>query len=179
EREEINISDLAKTAGVARGTVYNNLGSIDDLLERVTDYLTEEMNLNLEKQFQSVSDPAKRVSYGIRLYVYRAKNEPLWGEFLCRFGMESASLQALITGPMGKDIQRGLEEKRFQFREEQFKTVIALIGSSVLTAFYLVKEGISTWTEAGADCAEFALRSLGIDQAEAAKIGSEKIPSIR
>ncbi|NBU96706.1 MAG: TetR/AcrR family transcriptional regulator [Spirochaetia bacterium] len=173
--EEVNVSELAKIAGVARGTIYNNFENLDTLLDAVTNFLTQEMNTLLEDHFQVIPDPARRVSMGIRLYIQRAKDEPLWGEFLCKFGLENTSLRELLVGPFGTDIRKGLSEKRFHFKQDQLKSIVGFIGSTVLFAIHLVNEGDRTWVEAGSDCAEFSLRSLGVHPEEAKKIASEKM----
>jgi AcrR family transcriptional regulator len=57
---QVNILDLAQEAGVARGTVYSNIESMEGLFEAVASHLAREMHERVNKSFDSLSDPAQR-----------------------------------------------------------------------------------------------------------------------
>ena len=87
---EVNVSALAEAAGVARGTIYNNLDSIESLFEKVAKELSEEMIVRVALSLPADVEPAQRLATGIRFYIRRAHDEPSWGRFL-RCGGDDAA----------------------------------------------------------------------------------------
>lgn len=175
---QVNVSDLAQAAGVARGTIYNNLSQPEALFENVAAELAAEMDRRVTSSFTLTLDPAARLANGIRFYVRRAHEEPHWGRFLCRFAFNNASLQKLWGGPPVADVLAGLQKGRYRFRPEQLHTVVTLIAGSVLGAIFLVLDGHKTWREAGSDAAELVLIAMGIAPGEARTLATTDLPPL-
>lgn len=176
---EVNVSELAEVAGVARGTIYNNLKSIDTLFEDVASHLSDEMNRRIAKSFEATTDAAQRLANGIRFYVRRAHEEPTWARFMVMYGPSNASLQKkLWTGPPAQDLLMGLADSRYSFSQEQLLAVLAVTSGSVLMAMQLVLSGSLTWREAGAQTAELVLRAVGVPQDEAARYAQAELPEL-
>lgn len=175
---EVNISDLAEAAGVARGTIYNNLQSIESLFNEVASELSSEMNERVMRSSPLEMDPAERLANGVRYYIRRAHEEPSWGKFLTRYAISSQSLRSLWAGPAVRDLADGLQKNRYDFQQEQITSVIGLISGSVLVAITLVLEGHKTWREAGSDTAELLLRALGLEKDEASTIAQMELPAL-
>ena len=97
----LTVSELSDQAGVARGTIYNNLSSPDTLFEAVATNLAFEMHERVVRSFEGVEDPAQRMANGIRHFVRRAQQEPIWGRFITRFAFNNRSLQGMFSGPPG------------------------------------------------------------------------------
>ena len=175
---EISVSELATAAGVARGTVYNNLESPDHLFQHVAAQLADEMDERVAASYVGVTDPAHRTAIGIRLYVRRAHEEPHWGRFLVHFSMTNESLRKLWIGPPMQDLARGLAEKRYVFNPDQAPSALGMIAGATLSAVMMVLEGIRTWRDAGSDAAEFTLRALGMDASEARALATTELPNL-
>lgn len=175
----LNVSDLAQAAGVARGTIYNNLGDPDNLFAEVAASLAAEMNARVTASFEAVVDPAQRIAIGVRLYVRRAHEEPHWGRFITRFAFSNASLQKVWEGQPVVDMMAGLQTGRFHFRPDQLPSAMSLLTTSVLGAMFMVLEGIKTWREAGSDVAELVLIGLGLARAEARALAASDLPSLQ
>lgn len=175
---DVNISELAQTAGLARNTIYKNLESIDSLFETVASELAAEMNERVGKSAAPDLDPAQRLANGIRFYIRRAHEEPNWGSFLVRYAASHASMQKLWDGPPVRDVLAGLASQRYSFRQEQLMSVIGMIAGSVLIAVSLVLQGHKTWRDAGADTAELVLRALGVPPDEARAFATEPLPTL-
>src|SRR5262245_1490518 len=75
---QINVSELAAAAGIARGTIYAHVPKLDALFEEVAAQLVHEMVERVMIGFAGIDDPAHRMVIGIRQYVRRAHEEPLW-----------------------------------------------------------------------------------------------------
>jgi AcrR family transcriptional regulator len=175
---DVNISELAQAAGLARNTIYKNLDSIDSLFETVASELAAEMNERVDKSAAPGLDPAQRTANGIRFYIRRAHEEPHWGSFLVRYAASHASMQKLWEGPPVRDVLAGLSSQRYSFRQEQLMSVIGMLAGSVLGAISLVLQGHKTWRDAGADTAELVLRALGVPPDEARAFASEPLPAL-
>lgn len=176
---QVNVRELAHAAGVARGTVYNNLGDPVRLFDEVAARFAEEMNDRIAAGFDGIPDPALRLANGIRLYIQRAHEEPHWGRFLIRFGCSNASLQQIWEGQPAADLMEGLQAGRYHFQPEQLASIIGLLGGAVLGAIFVVLEGFKTWRDAGSDTAELVLVSLGVPRAEARALATAPLPASR
>lgn len=175
---DVSVSALAETAGVARGTVYNNLGSTEDLLRRVAAQLAEDMHERVVASYAGVDDAAQRLAIGIRLYVRRAHDEPHWGRFLVQFGMGNDALREIWMGPPVQDLEMGRSSGRYAFRAEQLPAAMGLVAGTTLTAILLVLDGHRTWRDAGSDAVELVLRALGLAAGEAQQLATAALPEL-
>lgn len=175
---EVNVSELAQSAGLARNTIYNNLESTDSLFETVASELAAEMNERVSLSAAPDLDPAHRLANGIRFYIRRAHEERHWGGFLVRYGVSHVSLQKLWDGPPVRDVLAGLASQRYSFNQEQLLSVIGMIAGSVLAAASLVLQGHKTWRDAGSDTAELVLRALGVPVDEAKAFSTAPLPAL-
>lgn len=174
----VNISDLAQAAGVARGTIYKNVESMEKLFEAVAAQLSKEMHERVKNSFSSITDPAHRLANGIRFFIRRAEEEPQWGAFIHRFGMADPSLRELLASQATTDVLNGLASGRYSFRQEQLVAVITMIASSVLGSILLVLEGHRAWRDPGSDAAELVLRALGVHPMEAKELATRELPEL-
>ena len=172
----ITVSELAAEAGIARGTIYNNIESPNDLFETVAAELATEMYQRVTASFADVADPAERLANGIRFFLRRAHDEPHWGRFLVRFSFSSRSLQSMWNGPPMEDLLMGLAQRRYDFAPGQLPSVVAIIAGGTIASMGLVLNGYKTWQDAGSETAALVLRSLGVSSAEARQLASTKLP---
>ena len=175
---QVNVGELAQAAGVARGTVYNNLSDLNGLFSNIATELAVEMSEGIAVSVRDLEDPAQRVANGIRFCSRRAHEEPHWGRFICRFALSNSSLQQIWTGQPVVDLLEGLGKGRFHFQQEQLVSVLALMAGAVLSSIFLVLEGRKAWRESGSDAAEFFLVAIGIPRAEAQAISRADLPEL-
>jgi len=175
---QVSVSELAEAAGVARGTIYNNLEQPEALFESVAAALAADMDRHNEQLFATVEDPAARLATGMRLWIRRAHAEPHWGRFLARFAFSNATLQGMWSGPPVADLLKGIQQGRYACRPEQLPSVVGMIAGTVLGAIFLVLEGRRTWRDAGEDAVELVLIALGVPRDEARALASAELPSL-
>ena len=175
---QVSVSEVAQAAGIARGTIYNNVPNPDSLFEEVATSLGNEMHARIVASFNAIDDPAHRLACGIRFFVRRAHEEPQWGRFIARFALTTGSLRAMLSGPPARDLQYGMEKGRYSFRSEQLDSVIAFVSNVTIAAMFLVLNGEKTWREAGSDAAEFMLRSIGVPPEEARAFATTDLPEL-
>ncbi len=173
-----NVTELAHAAGLARGTIYNNVDNLDSLFEEVATALANEMHARVIASFTTIKDPARRLACGIRFFVRRAHEEPHWGRFIVRFAFSTATMRGMLAGPPMRDLRDGLARGRYSFRPEQMESVVGFIGSTTIAAMWLVLDGEKTWRDAGADAAELTLRSLGVPAQEAIALATTDLPPL-
>ena len=175
--DRVSVSDLATEAGVARGTIYNNIESPEHLFEQVAAQLATEMHERVTTIEQS-SDPALRLANDIRFFVRRAHEEPQWGWFVYRFGVSNESLRDLLNGTPMRALSKGIDRHRYQLREDLLPGAMAMIAGTTLTAMWMVLEGHQTWRQAGSAASELVLRSFGIPPDEAHQIAHTELPPL-
>lgn len=175
---QLNVTDLAQAAGVARGTIYNNLSNMDALFEDVAANLATDMNARVIRSFSGLEDPAERLAAGMRLYARRAHEERHWGRFLMRFGLSVIALRYLWEGQPMEDLKRGVLLGRYSIPEEQLVSAVSLVAGSTLGAIFLVLEGVKTWRESGSHAAELTLTALGVPRHEARALASRELPPL-
>lgn len=173
---KVNVSELAAAAGMARGTIYSNVPDIDSLFEEVAAELVRDMVERVMLGFVGIDDSAHQLAIGVRLYIRRAHEDPLWGRFMTRFALSTASLQAVLTSDPAANLQRGVESGRYRIRPEQLPAMIGMLTGSTLAAMLPVLEGFGTWREIGADTAELLLVVLGLEREEAQQLARTELP---
>lgn len=174
----INASELAEAAGMARGTVYNNLSDVDSLFSELAAQIGAEMIDRIESSMGQTQDPALKLANGIRHFTKRAHDEPLWGRFVCRFALSVASLQEIWTVQSVKNLREGVEKGRYVFQQEQLVSLVAFITGAVLGAILLVLEGRKTWRDAGSDVAQFVLTAIGVPREEARALACMELMAV-
>lgn len=173
---QISVSELAQAAGVARGTIYNHVGSLENLFENMVVHLTADMNQRVADSVATSNDPAERLALGIRLYIRRAHEEPDWGLFIMSFGFSTSQMHPLWAGQPIQDLYDGIAQGRLQIPREKIASALALLGSSVIAGMQLTRNGYRTWRDAGSDSAELMLLAFGLEQQEAAAIAHKPLP---
>ncbi|CAN5872618.1 TetR/AcrR family transcriptional regulator [soil metagenome] len=174
----VTVSELADAAGIARGTIYNNVASVDSLFEDVAGELILEMHRRLEASSVGIDDPVLRLANGARYYLWRAHDEPTWGRFINRFALSSPSLQALWSGQLRLDLVEGARQGRYDLEVGRLQVAMSFIAGGVLAGMLLVLDGHRTWRKAGPEVAELILRSLGIARQEARALATRVLPPL-
>lgn len=173
---EVTVSELAQAAGIARGTVYNNIESLDDFFEQVSRDLAHEMRARMLTTFAGVHDPARRLADGLRFFVRRAHAEPGWGRFVARFGSVHPNVQQLWAGPSMDDVRAGIRKDRFDLAPTELSGAHALVNGSTITAMWTVLDGHATWRVAGTAAAALVLCGLGVPRDEARELAARDLP---
>lgn len=175
---QVSISELAQEANVARGTLYRNVGSVDELFSRVVEEVATDLHLRVSASFEGIDDSAARLSTGIRMWVRYAHENPVMGRFAVKFGLGEEALRAWMAGPPSADVAAGVAAGRYVLGGVSVDSVASLVLGAGISAMWMVLEGHQTWREAGSATAELVLRALGIDAEEATKIASGPLPAL-
>lgn len=174
----ITVSELADAAGIARGTIYNNVEQPENLFGEVASSLSLEMIARVEATLGEMPDPVQRLATGIRLFVRRAHEERDWGRFLVHFGISNALLRGLMDEPPARDILRAIESGRFKVDQSRAPALVSMLTGSTLAAMNAVLRGDQTWRDAGACTAELFMRAGGVPAVEARRIANMELPPL-
>jgi len=174
----ISVSELAEAAGLSRGTVYSHVVSLPNLFSEIAADMAAQMNQRVVASFGDAQDPASRLALGIRWYVRQAHDDPVWGRFVTRFAFSTSAMKTLWSGAAARDVVAGVAQRRYAIPEHELQSAMAFVGASVLAAMYLVREGLSTWRDAGSQCALMVLRGLGLAPAEALRLSTADLPEL-
>lgn len=166
----VAVSDLAREAGLSRGTIYNNLEDPHALFTSVCETVATEFRDSINVACADMTDPAEKISASIRLCVRRVHDDPHWGRFIARYAMIEPSLGSFWAEMPAEELRRGLISGRFTFHRDQVASITATAGGATFGAMTLVLDGRRTWRTAGADTAEIILRGVGLDRTEARDI---------
>lgn len=172
------ISELAREAGVSRGTVYNNVAEPGALFSSLCDLLAEEFREVVEQACGDMQDPADKLAAAIRLSVRRVHDDPHWGRFIARYAMLEPRLGMFWGRMPAGELRRGIAAGRFALRPEQVPSAAATAGGATFGAISIVLDGRRAWREAGADAAEIVLRGVGIGRREAIAITRQDLPAL-
>jgi AcrR family transcriptional regulator len=175
---QLTISELAQAANVARGTLYRNIGSVEDLFDRIVGELSADMHRRVAASFTGIDDPAARLATGVRLWVRYAHENPSTGRFVVRFGLSEESLRSWMTGAPMSDISAGVAAGRYDIGPASIDSIASLVVGATISAMWMVLEGHQTWREAGSSTAELLLRAMGIEPAEAHAISMAELPRL-
>lgn len=176
--EVITVSELADTAGIARGTIYNNIDAPDDLLGEVASALSREMLSRTEATMAGLEDPVERLSTGMRLFIRRAHEEHDWGRFMVRFTLTHSTLQTMMREPPARDIRRAIELERFEGGETAILSLSAMLTGTTLAMMNAVVCGDQAWRRAGSDAARLFLRAGGVAACEAERLANLDLPAL-
>jgi len=180
-RTDLSISELASEAGVARGTVYQYVSSAETLFDCVAAGLTAETYRRIHKSTAATDSavcPLTRLAIGMRLYIRRAHDEPMWGQFIYSFGFRARVLQELWHSDPGRDLVAAASAGLITSQPENLRTTASYVGGVVIAAIHLVVDGRDTWRSAGAQAVRFVLRSLGVPEATADRLAEGELPPL-
>ncbi len=171
----VTISELAEEAGVARGTIYNNIESLDNLFRDICSALAAEMNNTVVELNDGIENPVERLARGIKMYLKRTHEEPVWGRFIVTFALSQKTMRDMWSGPPIIDVLAGMEQDKYGFSNEKLPIAMAMIAGTTCCAMLLVLEGMKTWREAAKDSVEMVLRGLGVKEKEIRKVAEVEV----
>ncbi len=120
-------------------------------------------------------DPAVRIATGMRLVISLASRHPVVGAFMVRLGWPAGDRARLMLDFTRRDLESGLQIGRFTPMPSAL--ALNIVSGSVISAIH------SLLFDAGgpefpAMATASALRALGVDADQAARIASAPLPAI-
>ncbi|MFE2994558.1 TetR/AcrR family transcriptional regulator [Nocardia sp. NPDC059246] len=176
---DLTMSELATEAGVARGTLYRNVESVEQLFQQVRAQLAFELHSANAQAMDAHGDldPPLRLSTGTRMIVRMAHENPAAGRFVVRFALTDESLREMLTGPPMRDVAAGIASGRYVVAPGMELSIASMLMGTVVSAMWMVLEGHQSWRDAAAGAAELILCALGVPHDEARRIAASPLPA--
>jgi AcrR family transcriptional regulator len=188
--EGVAINEITEAADVGFGSFYNHFDSKEAIYAALLDWVFEEFGDALDRLVGDIDDPAEVISVCVRHTLLRARREPVWGQFLIREGYSAKALERGLGPRLLRDIEKGVKAKRFPI--DDILMMCTSVGGTVLMSISMqLGFGSSQGTSLAkrkrqgfsADgfperTAATALRTLGLDHAEAEAIARRPLPSV-
>ena len=165
--DAVTVDDIVRIARVGKGSFYNHFSDRDTLLRAISGEIRAEIEKAVARVNADISDPARRVSRAMCVYVRYAVDEPERAGVLARVHSGLTSLVAPLNQGLVDDIARGLAEGRFPVVTLQ-TGVLYVLGITQITLARILEdpsEGLAVWLSQQM-CA-LTLRGLGVGATEA------------
>ncbi len=158
------IQDVIATAEVSQGTFYNYFRTNDELLAAVAQEMSNELLESIEGAVSRYDDPAARIAHGVRLYLYRARDFPLFARFVMSAAFHLVSPNNLIYEYLPPHLEAGFASGRFV--KIPVEVALDLVSGFALAAIVRLTSG-----EVAEDYPQQVvltlLRALGLDEEDA------------
>jgi AcrR family transcriptional regulator len=163
----LRISEITQRADVALGSFYNHFESKDDLVKAVVADTIGARTQAIVAEMAALEDPADVVAFACRRVVRIAYEDPELAWLFVNLDRADALFETMVLPPALGTLDRGVQAGRFHVTD----THIALTGI-VGSALAVMRAILDGRYGPGADIlfAEGALRSVGLDLAEAGDI---------
>ena len=171
-----SIDDVIAAAEVSRGTFYKYFSSPDALVRELAVTIANELIGMAEPVVLSHTDPAERVSSGMRLVARLAIDHPLAAAFLVRLGWPDARGPSLLLEFVKRDLSAGIREGRFA--RMPIALALNVVTGTVLGATHCMLEP-GCQSDFAEQSAAAALRGLGLDAKSAERIARSPLKPVQ
>jgi AcrR family transcriptional regulator len=171
-----SIDDVIAAAEVSRGTFYKYFPSPDALVRELAVAIANELIGMAEPVVLSYTDPAERVSSGMRLVARLAIDHPLAATFLVRLGWPDARGPSMQFDFVKRDLSAGIRQGRFT--RMPISLALNIVTGAVLGATQcLLEPGCES--DFAEQSAAAALRGLGLDAKSAERIARSPLKPVQ
>ena len=161
-----SVSEIAAEAELANGTFYLYFKDKSEIVAAVCQAVTLAMHNEMSSMRLSLEDASARVAFGTQQFIEIAAAEPTWGHLLMSAFSEFEAIKDDISRYMRLDVALGVEQGCFTEPVDEFviDALLAILRAGVRSR--LDGAGVA----ASARAAEYHLRILGVEAAEAHRI---------
>jgi len=187
----VTINQITEAADVGFGSFYNHFASQQDIYNALFNEMFESHGAAIQDITEAMTDPAERMSAGIRYALSRSDADPAWGRFLLRTGFTVQLLEHGLGRHMLRDLNFGVARGRFIIHDP----LIALVtcGGAVLAAISTILDISVANTPSNNEAQRLGLateqipertsaailRCLGIPADEADQIAHRPLPEVK
>ena len=162
------VDDFLAATGISRGTFYNHFGSVPELLEATSVWTTDTTVASIDAALGGIEDPAVRFGTGLRLFLAKARSDPVWSLFIARV-WKLGPLR-----PARRDLRAGVRTGAFRVGDVQVALGIVLGGMRAA----LLEIGAGRRSMAYVDqVVELCLRALGVEASRIAEVLGRELPT--
>ncbi len=164
------VDDFLAATGISRGTFYNHFASVPELLDATSVWTTATTVASIDAALGEIEDPAVRFGTGLRLFLAKARSDPVWALFIARVWKLGP------LHPARRDLRAGVRTGAFRVRDVEIALGIVLGGMRAA----LLEIGAGRRSTAYVDeVVELGLRTLGVDASRIAEVLGRELPAPR
>lgn len=144
----ISVSDLSRTAKIARGTIYNNFDDVAKLFPLVSDQVCNRFEDEARKLITKTDNPRIALGVLLGLFLRHAHELPEQGRFLVRFGPSVGRLRDIWSNLPLIVLRQAVDDGYLPLPKDQTMYYLQLLAGSTYGFMILVVEGQKSWREA-------------------------------
>lgn len=167
------IDEIVDLAGVAKGTFYNYFTDRAHVARAVAATIRHEFNEAVEDLNRGISDPAERVSRGVRLFLASVVRDPVRARMLARLYEGGVDLDGEANLHLRGDLADGIERGSIRVPSIEVAQHV-VIGIATVGMRYLLDNGAGAEILSGEgharEIAIVLLQGLGVKPAEIERI---------
>lgn len=130
------IEDVIAAAGVSRGTFYNHFRTDAELLNAISEEISNETMRRIEGVVGPLPDPAERLAQGLRLCLHLARSFPLFARFFSTAGFNAISPGHLVFEYVPRHLREAVATRRMQVPDVAL--AVDMIGGVVVGAAHAI-----------------------------------------
>lgn len=162
------INDITEAADVGFGSFYNYFSSKDEILLAALTELLERLGARIDGAVACSTDPLEALAGAIRLFVVILIAEPQWAKFLLRVTTIPGFNKAGLYSRLFRDIHKAEVAGRLHIVDSGAAT--HAVGGAILFLCIALQEGDLPMIDAPERVAGMAMRILGVDEKEIARL---------
>ncbi len=167
------IAEITEEADLGFGTFYNHFESKELIVDAVLASGLEDLGNTLDRLTENIDDPALVLATALRHMLATADRDPIFAWFVLRMPDASTRLTQHFRHRAERDVGLGLQANRFTVRDPSSLGVA--LGGMILEGMRAKLSGAAT-DDIDCHLAAYALRLLGVDEDEAAKLARVPLP---
>ena len=170
------ITDITEAADVGFGSFYNHFSSKDEILNVATDELFERIGGRLDQAIATMSDPLEALTTAVRLFICMILPKPVWAQFIFRVCIVPGYKHDGLFSRLFRDI-KAVEDAHRASMVDPAAAPYA-VGGALLFMIIALLEGDLPIEGAPERISAVALRILGVDEAEIARLVQIPLPAM-
>lgn len=128
----VAINEITEAADVGFGTFYNHFSSKEAIHTAVMAEVIGHFAHELNRLGEQLQDPAEKISASLRYTLLRARQDPLWGQFVVRTGFSPDGVSQGLGQYLLQDLSAGVAMKRLTATD--LPMTFVAVGSTILGA---------------------------------------------
>lgn len=167
------MEQIAVSAGVTKGTVYNHFPTKDEIVHAVALSIAETIRERSAPARAVLKTGTEQIAAGCRRYLGLARSNPAWALLILDVASADTTFRRTIAGFVTTELRRGLRAKEFTVANEA--AALDLIAGATMEGMRRIAMGKAHKHHAAA-VTESILCGLGVNRARARRIATKPLP---
>lgn len=171
--EQTAIADITEAADVGFGSFYNHFSTKRELAEAVFAVRAVEISRLTDVIGRNEPDKALAIAYIQRVFLTKAKEDPLWGWFLIEAQISFRQMDETFAQQAAEHIQTGVDQERFDVECVQTAVRITFAALTTTMRALIQRKVKSSAVDETIGC---LLRMYGLPGVEARRLAAKPLP---